>query len=346
MKMVQREYTLRFQTPAFLGNAEQSGQWRTPPFKAQLRQWWRVAYSASKGFRVDVARMREDEGKLLGNAWLDKNFCKSLVRMRLGEWNPGKLKSWQGLEQGKVEHPEVERSHHSVGPHAYLGFGPLDGRDGTTFSKKINAAIQAGEQNVYSIAYPVEHASLIRHAISLMDQFGTVGGRSRNGWGSYCLEAVDGDSGLPLRPWEEAISLDWPHAIGTDSRGALIWQTPPRADWRELMKDLAVIKIGLRTQFKFPHAKPDGDVHQRHWLSYPVTTHRVGAWDRNNARLPNSLRFKVRPAADGRVVGVIFHMPCLPPPAFLPRGSEIVEVWKKVHGFLDGSAPNLTRVSA
>ena len=32
-------YQLRFQTPAFLGNAQQQGQWRTPPLKALLRQW-------------------------------------------------------------------------------------------------------------------------------------------------------------------------------------------------------------------------------------------------------------------------------------------------------------------
>ncbi len=33
-------YQLRFQTPAFLGNAQQQAQWRTPPIKALLRQWW------------------------------------------------------------------------------------------------------------------------------------------------------------------------------------------------------------------------------------------------------------------------------------------------------------------
>ena len=41
--MLTRTYTLRFLTPAFLGNADQNGQWRTPPIKALLRQWWRVA---------------------------------------------------------------------------------------------------------------------------------------------------------------------------------------------------------------------------------------------------------------------------------------------------------------
>jgi len=35
-------YKVEFLCPAFLGNAEQNGQWRTPPFKALLRQWWRV----------------------------------------------------------------------------------------------------------------------------------------------------------------------------------------------------------------------------------------------------------------------------------------------------------------
>ena len=37
------KYEAHFLTSVFLGNAEQSGQWRTPPFKALLRQWWRVA---------------------------------------------------------------------------------------------------------------------------------------------------------------------------------------------------------------------------------------------------------------------------------------------------------------
>lgn len=33
-------WQMDFATPAFLGNAEQRAQWRTPPIKALLRQWW------------------------------------------------------------------------------------------------------------------------------------------------------------------------------------------------------------------------------------------------------------------------------------------------------------------
>ena len=35
-------YQLSFTTPAFLGNASQQAQWRTPPIKGLLRQWWRA----------------------------------------------------------------------------------------------------------------------------------------------------------------------------------------------------------------------------------------------------------------------------------------------------------------
>ncbi|MCE2461531.1 MAG: hypothetical protein J4F38_12235 [Pseudomonadales bacterium] len=59
--MRQMKYEVKFLTPAFLGNAEQSGQWRTPPFKALLRQWWRVAVAAAKGGGSAVrSRMAEE----------------------------------------------------------------------------------------------------------------------------------------------------------------------------------------------------------------------------------------------------------------------------------------------
>lgn len=139
----------------------------------------------------------------------------------------------------------------------------------------------------------------------------------------------------PLRPWLDALTIDWPHAIGRDDQGALIWQTGPHGDWKALMKTLAVLKIGLRTQFVFPNAAPP---HQnplpRHWLSYPITRHTTKAFDRN-ARLPNQLRFKVRPTGDGKLVGIIFHVPHLPPPEFHPNRQAIIQTWQSVHGLLD-----------
>jgi CRISPR-associated protein Cmr1 len=274
------------------------------------------------------------------------------VRLRLDSWAIGKLRSWENLEKDNVRHPEIEKTGYKVGPHAYLGYGPLDGRGGTRFSEKIKAAIQSGESAALAIAWPTRHNDLVlqsvldennaRHrferALALMHGFGTLGGRSRNGWGSFAL-TPQGDTDplaldLPLRPWRDCLDRDWPHAIGGDDKGPLIWQTAPQPDWKALMKTLAVVKIGLRTQFVFTTGKNAPNPEDRHWLSYPVTNHSVQSWG-GSARLPNSLRFKVRALPDGRLAGVIFHVPCLPPPAFRPDRRAIEGVWQRIYAPLD-----------
>lgn len=135
------------------------------------------------------------------------------------------------------------------------------------------------------------------------------------------------------------------------------------------MRTLAIVKIGLRTQFRFALLEANGDKQlrdkreqpagishgkpqDRHWLAYPVTHHSVAPWDKErvnnktvplNLRLPNQLRFKVRQTADDKLVGVIFHMPHLPTRAFNPDSAAIERVWRCVHQFLDelSKAPNV-----
>ena len=377
------KYEVRFLTPAFLGNAEQSGQWRTPPFKALLRQWWRVVWAAKHEFQEDLEAMRRDEGLLFGNAWLKRDedgrkvadYRKSQVRMRLSRWTAGReTKEKWGVQDihpsgWKVRHPEVPQP---IGPLLYLGYGPLEvsklrrsGRQEYATTLKQNAVIQAGETAILSIAAPDRDIADIRSALVLIDAYGTAGGRSRNGWGSISLapanglSACDFDLAATSRPWRDALALDWPHAIGQDDTGLLVWQTVQSyGDWKTLMRDLAMIKIGLRTHFSFSlneragdqpiirRGVPRGISHRypqhRHWLSYPVTNHpvksghRSGRWA-GEARLPNNLRYKVlRDARDpNRLLGVIFHVPCKPPREFKPDSPTIERVWQRVHRFMD-----------
>ncbi len=367
--MIKLQYQVQFTTPAFLGNAEQDGQWRTPPFKALLRQWWRVAYAADHKFQVNLAIMRREEGLLFGNAWLShregtrevSDYCKSLVRLRLDRWSSGKLEPWPPGDP-KVTHREV--TNHGgqpvpVGSQLYLGYGPLTFRGGAT-ALKANAAIQAAEVANLSIAHPTTHgnpglralceenAPRIERALSWIGDYGTIGGRSRNGWGSFSLEPVNGSLGFangpPLRDWRQALALDWPHAVGQDQQGPLIWRTDAFDDWKSMMRELAIIKIGLRTQFPFGTGNNAPRPEDRHWLSHPVTKHNVRDW--RQGRLPNSLRFKVRPAPGEpkKLVGVIFHVPCLPPADFHPDRAAIEGVWQRVHAFLDAPSRHLTRI--
>ncbi len=349
--MLTRHYTLRFNTPAFLGNANQSGQWRTPPIKALLRQWWRVAYAAQHPGAVPVNALRAAEGRLFGMASDDDGSAsgKSLVRIRLSHWNEGGLKDWQGMDRQRLQHPEVKAP---VGAQLYLGYGPLNFSNGQT-ALKAKAALQAKEHALLQLAFPSgAEAGQLQHALWLMQHYGTLGGRSRNGWGSFSLTPADPATpaldGRPVDaaclPWRQALQTDWPRAVGSDERGPLVWQTEPLADWPAVMRRLAEIKIKLRTQFVFPDARPPHPQPlARHWLSYPITRHTTSAWDRN-ARLPNSLRFKVRETPQGNLQGVIVHLPCLPPPAFKPDRRAIEAVWLQVHQHLDQSG--LQRIHA
>ena len=360
MTMTQLRYRLTFLTPAFLGNADQVGQWRTPPIKALLRQWWRVAYMSHHS-QSSVAAMREAEGRLFGHAWLEGDrdqkggkvaARRSQVRLRLDSWENGKLTASAWTPAARVNHPEVPQP---VPADLYMGYGPVTPPRGQREpTLKAAAAIQAGEGASVSMALPAEEAPLVLQAFALIGQYGTAGGRSRNGWGSVHLKADDSTAALshsmeapPSMYWRDALAHEWPRAVGADESGSpLVWQTAESfSDWKIAMRRLAEIKIDLRTHFRFPYERPDGQIHDRHWLSYPITTHRVQAWDRAGLRLPNSLRFKLRAEANGSLRGVIFHMPCMPPPAFGGDRKAVAHIWQQVHQRLAADT-RLNRIAA
>lgn len=386
------EMTVRFTTPAFLGNAEQNGQWRTPPFKALIRQWWRVAHASKVNY--DVARLRHDEAALFGSASdaTGGESGKSLVRMRLDRWSPGSLEQWQPC--GTVRHPEVGQSGQNVGADLYLGYGPLgyERHRGTVLStvKGMGTKRTAVEVNRVSatlrLYFPDDCEPELRQVIQLIVWFGTLGSRSRNGWGSL---DIDSESIEPLtraaligfsRPLEKCLHLEWAHAIGSDAQGhPLVWTTKPGRDWREVMKELAGIKIALRTepQLLSLTGKPDGNVSARHVLAYPLTNHAAlgpvdvqaneAGWvdldkqtkrpktDKHgkyiqSVRLANQIRFKVAKADRNKFRGTIVHLPCKVPDELVNKLSSTdqkfirnneLAVWQAVHNVLDREAMRL-----
>ena len=329
-------YEVTFLTPAFLSNAKQSGQWRTPPFKAALRQWWRVVWASRKGFSSDHESMRRAEARLFGAATGTSAVgagTKSELRLRLQHWREGRDSTANWGSQSLL----------------YLGYGPLEYQKGKGVALKRHPAIGAGEKVGLEIALPADDLDVVRDALALFRQYGTLGGRSRNGWGSVELTDISnlGSMSTPpsqcQRDWREALDRDWPHAIGTghDER-ALIWATKSATDWQCVMATLSEVRKSVRGTFKFSSSASS---QRGHWLAYPVTKHEVADW--KSKRLPNSLRFKVRRNKDNpdRREGIIFHMPCMPPCEFKPRKDEIRSVWQRVHQSLDNN-PELERISA
>lgn len=362
--MQKESWEIRLETPAFLGDAGQSGVWRTPPFKALLREWWRIAAAPANNY--NHRRLRELEGELFGNAWLKpvngkSRFQQSKVRLALKHWKEGSLarSKWDSNDP-KIDHQEVGK----VGSQLYLGYGPLkyEKGTGTVLKDKTNAALQAGETNTLSLAWPETETS-IPHTLQLMDWFGTVGGRSRNGWGSLALLPLPAGEGrgegarfeplgrdhtqldAVLRDLHECLRLDWPHAIGKDADGPLIWESAQTFDdWKEAMTFLAKTKIGFRTNLKFPDERPPHrQPQERHLLAYPVTKHEVQGWG-SNTRLANQLRFKL--FRDGKQLRArIFHTPHKSPLQQMNNLDQLA-VWQRIHRWLNDPQHGLARLGA
>lgn len=341
MLMNTKTLTVRFLTPAFLGDVQQRGAWRTPPFKAQLRQWWRLALAARKQWTWE--RIRAKEAELFGNAWPDQVARKSQVRLRLSEWRPGQKTAWgNGSSQGGSMTIQVGRQ--TVDAALYLGYGPLGpGRQHNGPQLKYERAIEADEAAELRIAWPAEAAGAeyIEAALALMSRFGAVGGRSRNGWGSYVLggaaAAVWTDY---LLDWRKALESDWVRGIGRDERGPLIWRTRKAyPSWEGAIRALAQVRARVRRE-----------VPERCLLAYPDTSRVLPEWGRQE-RLPNSLRFKVVEDPDGLLRGAVFHLPCRPSDELWEKLTQtdkeqrLRAVWTDAHEYLD-EEDALERLSA
>jgi CRISPR-associated protein Cmr1 len=324
-----RRFTVRFVTPAFLGNAEQRAQWRTPPFKALLRQWWRVAKSRECDY--DWGKLLQAENVLFGAAAKDRP-SKSQLRLRLKRcnWANGAMKGWiKSLP--KVQHPEVG---FPVAPDLYLGYGPLVYKNGTCLKE---VAIAPGQETAdLLVAYPRQHQDELEPTFNLAAWFGSMGSRSRNGWGSLRMDDIGIPSAQDLHPFSRTLDrcllYDWPHAIGEDGKGLLAWTTEPKNTWGDIIRELAGTKIAFRTQFSF--SKPGFSA--RHILAYPVTDHKVAYWEKQTGRLASQIRFKVSKVGE-RYIGLIVHLPCKIPDVLtqLVTQKEQEQVWQKVHRTLD-----------
>ncbi len=362
MTMRELTYQVSFNTPAFLGNAEQQAQWRTPPFKALLRQWWRVVKAPDVGYAH--AKLLKLENELFGSAGDDSGGGRSKVQLRLSGWDEGAMASLPHM--ANHTHSEVKRQDGTtqpVGTAVYLGFGPVT-------LQSIRKAIEAGKTSLtFKIRCPETELADIKKTIQLIAWFGTVGSRSRNGWGSIKLEgegmgSIEAlcDTTLaeiaPLRTvataLQDRLAGEWPHAVGlcADNRPA-VWRIVNGQQtvdgktqyvgfdkWEHVLERFAALKIGFRTQFSFNNqGGPHREVMDRHVLAYPVTNH--GLVNLPNARLANQVRFKVATSKDGKFFGVIVHVPTAMPREFfdqkmnaLPIADQI-DVWTRVHSFLN-----------
>lgn len=332
------QLTVEFLTPTFLGGADQHAELRAAPFKNLLRQWWRVAAGVNY---VNYTDLRVAEGNLFGSVLDDNQAIASKVRFKLTPVKGDFSCSEQEIFFGKTRHPEVKGGF-NVSNALYLGFGPITYRKGKT---EIRKYIISGSKAKLDLSFPKVHMAEMCEILQYIDAFGTIGSRSRNGWGTISLsgDGFQREDARSLSTVHISHLLDskqkkqYPSSLGCDDNGLLCWETGPlKEDWKAAMNILAGTYMDLRTSISI---KPQG-LKERHVLGYPVTNHPVGNWDerpekRNSGRMPSQLRLMVKRDQKGHLVARILHLPHKLPKKWDNSLGRELDVWKKIHAQLD-----------
>lgn len=313
-------YQLGFVTPAFLGNASQQAQWRTPPIKALLRQWWRVAYARQSISAFDLAAMRREEALLFGHAWLEDDYVQgydgrqnevaarqSNVRLRLLSAKAGSS-SWSAGTQTGVQPMSTD-----LGT-SYAWFGLVKRRD----LPDRNAIKAEGPESQMQIALaaPEQAMPLLHEAIALANAFGTMGARSRGAWGSLHIAEARSlsatDAARYAQPLEACLRRDWAMAMAQDTRGLCAWHS--KETFRTWDKAMAFVAMARR------QVRGAVDKSLRPALGFAGT-----------GRMPSPMRWKVVPDGDALRVR-IFAMPHA-----IPVGSgesltfaQLLSAWRTV----------------
>jgi CRISPR-associated protein Cmr1 len=332
------EAQVEFLTPTFLGGANQNAELRSAPFKNLLRQWWRISQSA-----LNSASLRLKETALFGSV---DNENSGASRVRIGLTPNGLQFLETPFQFGTSIHSEVQGGR-AVQNCLYLGYGPVTYDNGLRFRKYI----APGGRATLTIDAPAGDMALVKRILDLAHAFGTIGSRSRNGYGSIAISYPEQEmpryGDLGARTLEDFYTgtdtREYPHGFGRDGNKSLCWQTTAAYPaWQDAMQALASLYMG--TRLAVPLAARGVD--ERHIMGYPVTHHEVYPWGGQQGRMPSQLRLKVIKLQDGRFRGRIVHIPHkIPKPWPIALPTEL-ETWRKIHAHLDKQKAAVVRIPA
>jgi CRISPR-associated protein Cmr1 len=320
-------------TPMFLGNSKQEAELRAAPFKGLLRHWWRVANGATYS---DHTKLLAAENALFGSPD-EKTGGKSQVKIEVGTTSQLLPLKNNFINPGQIDHPECEKSNHKTNPLNYLaGMGLIHFKNGI-----LHSYFAPGGKFQLKIEVSQSVIDELQTTLDLLGVFGSIGSRSRNGWGSFQWQEDSLFKELTFHHFIKAFEHDYPCCLGKDEKGALCWQThSPKNTWELCMKDLAEIYVSLRAgngSKQIPKLEvKKGSPPDRHLLGYPVTNHNVllKNWG-NQGRHGSALRLIVRKEAAGHR-GYILHLPHLFSTEMWPNGKERqIKIWQQVHASLD-----------
>ena len=235
-------FDVEFVTPCFLGGADQNAEIRTAPFKNLLRRWWRIANG-----NLAPEELWQKESELFGstekNPKTGKIWGRSKVILEI-ERNIDPLKD---IVKDILEKKELKQF-------LYLGYGPVQAK-----TEEIKDYIKPGSNITIKLKIPSNEAGMMINVLTLINLFGSIGSRSRKGFGSLSiLPKQEGEYGcfklvnikklrenLPsLHKDKEDIKSNekhYPYYLACDDKGMYCWNTTQRDSYQEVLCDMTDI---------------------------------------------------------------------------------------------------------
>lgn len=188
-------------TPMFSSGADQTGcEIRVPEIKAAMRFWWRAAHS-----NLSLDELRKRETLIFGGSG-DEEARKSSFTMRVenqsireytqNDWNTDLSKyTVTGTRQGNPQ---------SVKLFDWLGFGVVQMVDTGRINPKTNKSIKENriqrsglkQGTTFDLIIHVDekYTEDVKEALNLFSCFGSLGAKSRNGFGRVVIDGYKTDA--------------------------------------------------------------------------------------------------------------------------------------------------------
>ena len=309
------KFTITFTSYAFPHGVERDiPVIRAEAIKHQLRFWWRIM-TLSNGRYLSSSELKAKEDDLFG-----------------GIGKEGGKKSRITIQMLPASMPLASQI--DAKPFSALGYLAY----GTGGRSNQKQGYVPGDSAEFILSYPIERESEILGSLALMNGFGSIGGRSRKGIGSFIIESDILDipsfasiaGSFAVMDWRDVYqgklaSISFPFCIAKDQKGILAWETDRNLPPSKILES-------------FWHEYKAGRDEERQCIVSVLGEPSLRG-NKLNSRVPrmaSPLLFKIQRLPDGEYRGVLLHLPYNQfNEAGLPDTERQIAAWTRLHEYLD-----------
>jgi len=177
---IEKEFEIEVITPLFSGGADGNhAELRETAFKGVMRFWWRALHGST-----DIAKMKKNEDQLFGSTEI-----KSNLRLSIKE-DENVTPVLKNIPKGTMMRVKSSQGTFSISIIEYLAYGLYEYQrgNGNVFTKEH---FQPETKFKLSLVCQEGHKTQIMDSLTMINQYGGFGARSRNGFGSVKIKGLD-----------------------------------------------------------------------------------------------------------------------------------------------------------